>query len=156
MGVTARGVAVFSGVILAAVALIGALVAPDGPWAQDFLIASWLPPLVLFPGAALAAALDGSPPDGVAGRARVLWPAYVGLALYGVVAGGWWLGGNPPLTSVGFTTVAAVAVMTAHATVFILGGGLLAVFPLTRPAGFQIWLGYLLLVVTWFGGAFFS
>jgi len=89
MNVTARGVAVFSGGVLAAVAVCGGLIDSQGPWAQDFLLASWLPPIVLWPGAALASALDGSSSRRVASQAAVLWPAYAGVALYGLVVGHW-------------------------------------------------------------------
>ena len=144
MNVTARGMAVFCGAILATVAAWGLTVDVHGPWAQDFMLASWLPPIVLFPGAALAAALSGQPADRFVAHARVLWPTYTGLALYAVVVGHWWFersSGVPML------------ITAAHAVAFILVGGVLAPFPKTRPAALQIWFGYAVLLVTWFAGA---
>jgi hypothetical protein len=155
MGVTARGVAVFCGAILAAIALAGFLIDRTGPWAQDFLIASWLPPIVLFPAAALAAALGGASSDRLVDHSRLLWPVYLGLVLYGAVAGSWWLHDASQLTPEIDTTTVTVAVMAAHAAVFILAGGVFAVFPRTRPAAFQIWLGYVVLVASWLAGAAF-
>ena len=138
MAVTSRGVAVFCGAILATVALFGLLVDPDGPWREDFMLASWLPPIVLFPGAALAGALGSRPSDRFRDLTRVLWPAYAGLALYGLVVGHWW-----------FYNVShiPIVVTAVHAVAFILAGGLLAPFAKTRPAALQIVIGYLILLV---------
>ena len=151
MNVTARGMAIFCGAILAGVAAGGLTVDVNGAWAQDFMLASWLPPVVLFPGAALAAALSGLPTDRLSDHSRVLWPAYTGLALYGIVVGHWWFS-----HAAHFPTL----VTAVHAVAFILIGGVLAPFATTRPAAFQIWLGYVVLLLTWsagtFSAAFFS
>jgi hypothetical protein len=63
MNITGRGAAMFCGVILAGVGALGLLLDPRGPWSDDFLLASWLPPIVLLPGAALAVVLGGAPSD---------------------------------------------------------------------------------------------
>ena len=129
MNVTARGVAVFSGGILAAVAVCGVLIDRQGPWALDFLLASWLPPIVLWPGAALASALDGSSSRRVASQAAVLWPAYAGVALYGLVVGHWWMAGPARGVDENYAGVLMLAVMAVHAAVFVLSGAVFAVFP---------------------------
>jgi hypothetical protein len=152
MNVTARGVAVFSGGILAAVAVCGVLIDRQGPWALDFLLASWLPRIVLWPGAALASALDGSSSRRVASQAAVLWPAYAGVALYGLVVGHWWMAGPARGVDENYAEVLMLAVMAVHAAVFVLSGAVFALFPSTRPAGFQLWLGYLLLISSWVAG----
>ena len=51
-----------------------------------------------------------------------------------------------------YREVLMVVVMAVHAAAFVLSGAVLAVFPSTRPAGFQLWLGYLLLIASWVGG----
>ena len=152
MNVTARGVAVFSGGVLAAVAVCGVLIDSQGPWAQDFLLASWLPPIVLWPGAALASALDGSSSRRVASPAAGLWPAYAGVALYGVVVGHWWLAGPSRGVAENYRQVLMIAVRAVHAAAGVLSGAVLAVFPITWPAGFQRWLGYLHLTASWDAG----
>jgi uncharacterized membrane protein len=43
--------------------------------------------------------------------------------------------------------------MAVHAAVFLIVGGLFALFPRTRPAGFQMWLAYSILLVSWIGGS---
>jgi hypothetical protein len=144
MGVTSRGFAVFCGVILGSFGALGLLVDPHGPWRDDFLLAYWLPPIVLFPGAALAAALGGLPSDKFRDHMRVLWPAYAGLALYALGTGSWsnYVSHIPPLI---------VAVQTAA---FLVVGGLLAPFQQTRPASFQIWLACPVLLCGWVTGTF--
>ena len=139
MTITARGVAVFCGVILGAVGLFGLLVDPHGPWSDDFLLASWLPPIVLFPGAALAAALGGRPADRFSDHARVLWPAYAGLALCGFAAGRWSY----------YISHIPVLILAVQMVALLVSGGLLAIFPKTRPAGFQIWLACPVLLGLW-------
>jgi len=153
MAITARGVAIFSGVVLGAVAVFGLLLDRDGPWKQDFLLASWLPPIVLWPGAALATALDTAVPRTVKGQAASLGPAYAGLLLYGGVVGNWWFDVADQGTHENYASLLLIALMAVHAVVFIVGGGLLAVFPQTRPAGFQMWLAYPVLLGVWVLGS---
>lgn len=143
MTITARGAAIFCGVILGGFGTLGLLVDPNGPWSDSFLLASWLPPIVLFPGAALAAVLGASPSDRFKDHTQVLWPTYAGLALYGLAAGYW------------SYYVAHIPALIAwvQTAAFLTVGGLLAPFPNTRPAGFQIWLGYAVLLACWVAGA---
>lgn len=140
---TSRGFAVFSGVILGGFGVLALLVNPISRWSNDFMVASWLPPIVLFPGAALAAGLGGLPSDRFNDHARVLWPAYVGLALYGLVVGHWWFY---------FSRLAAL-VAAVHALAFILVSAVLAPFPNTRSAALQIGAGYLVLLGCWVVGS---
>ena len=145
MNITARGAAVFSGVILGGFGVLGLLLEPYGRWHSEFLLANWLPPIVLVPGAALAAVLSGSPSDRFLDHTRVLWPVYAGLMLYGLGAGRW-------------------ANDVAHIPMYILGlqmvallliAGPLVPFSKTRPAGFQIWLAGLVLLFSWIAASLF-
>jgi hypothetical protein len=153
MTITARGVAVICGVILGGFGLLGFLVTPGSAGERNFLLASWLLPITLFPAAALAAALTPETPRSVSGQSTVIWPAYAGLALYAVVTGHRWYdaahGRHEDLTRLVMMLVIAV-----HAVVFLAGGGIFAVFPKTRPAGFQIWLAYPVLLGLWVLGGF--
>jgi hypothetical protein len=152
MTITARGVAVFSGVLLGGFGVLGLLIGREGPAESNFLLASWLLPITLFPAAALAAALDGETPRTVSGQATVLWPAYAGLVLYAAVTGDHWLGASGQGTHENFAALLMFVVMAVHAAVFLAGGLLLAIFPKTRPAGFQMWLAYPVLLGTWLAG----
>ena len=153
MTITARGVAVFCGVILGAFGLLGLLVAPGTLGERNFLLASWLLPITLFPAAALAAALAPETPRSVGGQATVIWPAYAGLALYAVVTGNRWYDASRG-THESLTGLVMMLVIGVHAAVFLVGGGTLALFPKTRPAGFQIWLAYPVLLGLWVIGGF--
>ena len=152
MSITARGVAVFSGVILGGFGILGLFVPRDGPGESTFLLASWLLPITLFPAAALAASLDAAEPRSVAGQSAVLWPAYVGLVLYAAVTGDRWLDASSRGTHESFAGLFMLAVIAVHAAVFLVGGGIFALFPKTRPAGFQMWLAYPILLLSWVGG----
>ena len=152
MTITARGAAVFSGVLLGGFGLLGLLVSPNSDAESNYLLASWLLPVTLFPAAALAAALGGDTERSLSGQASLLWPAYVGLALYATVAGARWLEMSGRGTHENFAGLLLIVVMSIHAAVFLLGGGALALFPKTRPAGFQMWLAYPLLLGCWIAG----
>ena len=153
MTLTARGAAVFSGVLLGGFGALGFLVTPGGPGESNFLLASWLLPITLFPAAALAASLDAGAPRSAGGQAAVIWPAYAGLVLYAAVSGDRWLDASSRGTHGNFAGLFMLAVIAIHAAVFLLGGGLLALFPKTRPAGFQMWLAYPVLLGSWVGGS---
>lgn len=153
MRITARGAAVFSGVLLGAFGLLGLFVSPGTSAESYYLIASWPLPITLFPAAALAAALDDDTPRSVSGQASVLWPVYLGLVLYAGVAGDRWLAASTRGTHESLAGLFMLAVLVVHAAVFLLGGGALALFSKTRPAGFQIWIAYPVLLVSWFGGS---
>jgi hypothetical protein len=154
MRFTARGAAVFSGLVLGGFGAWGLLVTPHSAGESNFLLASWLPPITLFPAAALAAALDADMPRGVRGQLSVLWPAYAGLVLYAAVSGVRWLEASSRGTHENFAALFLFVVVAIHAAVFIVGGGLLALFARTRPAGFQMWLAYPVLLVSWVAGTF--
>ena len=149
MTLTARGAAVFCGVILGAFGLLGFLVSRNSSAESNYLLASWLLPITLFPASALAAALDGDTPRTVGGQAATLWPAYAGLATYAAVVGERWLDVSGRGTHENYAGLFMLAVLVVHAVVFLVGGGILAVFPKTRPAGFQIWLAYPVLLGLW-------
>jgi hypothetical protein len=153
MGITARGAAVFSGVILGGFGVLGLLVTPGGKGEFNFLLASWLLPITLFPAAALAAALTPEAPNGVGGQAAVIWPAYTGLVLYAAVTGRRWFDVSRG-THEDLTDLIMIGVIAVHAVVFLIGGALLAIFPKTRPAGFQMWLAYPVLLGFWVAGTF--
>jgi hypothetical protein len=51
------------------------------------------------------------------------------------------------------TGLIMIGVIAVHAAVFLIGGGLFAVFPRTRPAGFQMWLAYPVLLGGWVAGS---
>jgi hypothetical protein len=153
MSVTARGVALFCGVILGGFGLLGLLITPDTPGETNFLLASWPLPIVLLPGAALAAALDASASRSVSGQSAVVWPAFTGLAVYGAVTGYRWLDASSRATQENVAGLFMLLVIAVHAVGFIVGGGLLALFPRTRPAGFQIWLAYPVLLGSWVLGS---
>jgi hypothetical protein len=151
--ITARGVAVFCGIILGGFGLLGLLVTPGGVGERNFLLASWLLPITLFPAAALAAALTEDTPHSVGGQSRVIWPAYAGLALYALVTGHRWYAASRG-THESLTGLLMMLVIGVHAAVFLVGGGVFALFPKTRPAGFQIWLAYPVLLGLWAIGGF--
>jgi len=151
--ITARGVAIVCGAILGGFGLLGLLVTRDSSGESNYLLASWLLPITLFPAAALAAALDTEIPRGVGGQAVVLWPAYAGLVLYAAVAGDRWLDVSGRGTHENYAALFMLVVIAVHAAVFLIGGGLLALFPKTRPAGFQIWLAYPVLLGAWVAGS---
>jgi hypothetical protein len=153
MTFTARGAAVFSGLVLGGFGALGLLVMPNSASESNFLLASWLPPITLFPAAALAAALDSDMPRGVRGQLSVLWPTYAGLVLYAAVSGDRWIDASSRGTHESFAALFLIAVMAVHAAVFLIVGGLFALFPRTRPAGFQMWLAYSILLVSWIGGS---
>jgi len=154
MTITARGVAIFCGVLLGGFGALGLLISRGGTGEQYFLLASWPMPIALFPAAALAAALDAEIPRGVGGQAGALWPTYLGLALYAAVTGNRWLDVAGRGTHENFAALFLVAVMAVHAFVFLGGGLALVPFAKTRPAAFQMWIGYLVLLVCWLGGGF--
>jgi hypothetical protein len=154
MTISARGVAIFSGILLSGFGLLGLFVSHTAPADSYYLIASWPLPIALFPAAALAAALDGDALPSVSGQARVLWPAYVGLVMYAGVAGGRWLEASGRGTHENYAGLFLLAVMALHAAVFLISGAIFALFPKTRPAGFQIWLAYPLLLACWLLGGF--
>ena len=89
--ITAAGAAVFSGLVLGGFGALGCWSRRTSPANPYFLLASWLPPITLFPAAALAAALDSDMPRGVRGQLSVLWPTYAGLVLYAAVSGYRWI-----------------------------------------------------------------
>jgi len=153
MTITARGVAVFSGVILGGFGLLGLLVTPGGIGERNFLLASWLLPITLFPAAALAAALSEEAPRRVADQSAAIWPAYAGLVLYAVVTGHRWYDASQGRHE-NLTGLLMMLVVGVHAVVFLVGGGIFALFPKTRPAGFQIWLAYPVLLGLWVIGGF--
>lgn len=152
MTLTARGAAVFCGVILGAFGLLGFLVSRNSSAESSYLLASWLLPITLFPASALAAALDSDTPRTVGGQATTLWPAYAGLAIYAAVVGERWLDVSGRGAHENYAGLFMLAVLVVHAVVFLVGGGILAVFPKTRPAGFQIWLAYPVLLGLWVVG----
>jgi|SRR5687768_8382344 hypothetical protein len=151
MTITARGAAVFSGVILGGFGVAGLLVTPGGRGELNFLLASWLLPITLFPAAALAAALSPDQPRTIQGQAKVLWPAHLGLVLYALVTGHRWFDASRG-THENLTGLIMIGVIVVHAAVFLPGGGALALFPKTRPAGFQMWLAYPVLLGCWVVG----
>jgi hypothetical protein len=151
MSITARGVAVFCGVILGGFGVLGLFVVPGGTAEANFLLASWLLPITLFPAAALAAAL-AEEARSVAAQAAVVWPAYAGLVLYAAVTGNRWFEASRG-THENLTGLAMLVVIVVHAAVFLAGGGALALFPKTRPAGFQVWLAYPVLLGSWVVGS---
>jgi hypothetical protein len=84
----------------------------------------------------------------------VLWPAYAGLVLYAAESGARWLDVSGRGTHENFAALFMLLVMVVHAAVFLIGGGLFALFPRPRPAGFQLWLAYPILLLSWIGGSF--
>ena len=142
----------FSGVILGGFAALALWVTPGSRAELNLLLASWLLPITLFPAAALAAALSPEQPRTIGGQATVLWPAHLGLVLYGLAAGYRWYGAARG-THENLTGLLMILVIAVHAVVFLIGGGVLALFPKTRPAGFQIWLAYPLLIGCWVVGS---
>jgi hypothetical protein len=154
MTITARGVAIVCGVLLGGFGALGLLIPRDSPSEANYLLASWLLPITLFPAAALAAALDGEAPRTVGGQTTVLWPTYVGLALYAAVAGERWLDVSSRGTHENFAAVFLLVVLAVHACVLLAGGMALVPFQRTRPAAFQMWIGYGVLFVCWIVGMF--
>jgi hypothetical protein len=149
VGITARGVAVFCGVLLGGFGLLGLFVAPRGLGEINYLLASWLLPITLVPGAALASALDPVIPRTAAAQARSMWPAYVGLPLYGAVTGARWYDASLRATPGNYIPVFMVVVLAVHAVLLLGVGAVLALFPRTRPAGIQMWIGYAVLIASW-------
>lgn len=147
MTLTARWAAAFSGILLGGFGVLGLFVSHDKSSEAYYLLASWPLPITLFPAAALATALDERTELTIGGQAKVLWPAYVGLVVYAIAAGSRWLHQN-------YAGLFLIAVMALHAAVFLITGGIFALFPKTRPAGLQMWLAYPLLLITWVGGSF--
>ena len=154
MTITARGVAIVCGILLGGFGALGLLIARDGVGEQYFLLASWPMPIALFPAAALAAALDSDTPRSVGGQGAVLWPSYMGLVLYAAVAGDRWLDVSARGTHENFATVFLLLVMAVHAFVFLGGGLALVPFAKTRPAAFQMWIAYPVLLLCWIAGGF--
>ena len=154
MTITARGVAIFCGVLLGGFGVLGLLISREGAAEQYFLLASWPLPIALFPAAALAVALDAESPRGVGDQTSVLWPTYLGLVLYAAVTGNRWLDVSGRGTHENFAALFLIAVMAVHAVVFLAGGLALVPFVKTRPAAFQMWIGYVVLLVCWLAGGF--
>ena len=154
MTITARGVAIVCGLILGGFGALGLMVTRDGSGGSTFLIASWLLPITLFPAAALAAALDNDTPRDVQGQLAVLWPAHVGLVLYAAVTGDRWLDASGRGTHENFAAGFRLVVLAVHACVFLAGGMALVPFQRTRPAAFQLWLAYPVLLGAWVAGSF--
>ena len=154
MTLTARGAAVFCGVLLGGFGLLGLSVSHNTLNESYYLIASWPFPITLFPAAALAAALDHLTPRNMSEQAIALWPAYLGLVIYGAVAGGRWFEVSGRATHESYAGLFLIAVMAVHAAVFVFTGAAFALFPRTRPAGFQIWLAYPVLQACWMAGGF--
>jgi len=149
VSITSRGVAICCGVLLGAFGALGFLISPNSAAEVNYLLASWLLPITLFPAAALAAALDAGAPRTVRGQASVLWPAYSGLVIYAVGAGHRWFEAEAHDSGVGLLLY---LVMTVHAAVLLAGGMALAPFVTTRPAAFQMWLAYVVLIACWLAG----
>jgi len=147
MTLTARWAAVFSGVLLGGFGLLGLSISHEQSTESYYLLASWPLPITLFPAAALAAALDDTTERTIAGQAKVLSPAYVGLVIYAIVAGNRWLHQN-------YAGLFLIAVMALHAAVFIISAASFALFAKTRPAGFQIWMAYSVMIACWLVGGF--
>jgi len=154
MTITARGVAVVCGVLLGGFGALGFFVAPNSTAEGYYLLASWLLPITLFPAAALAAALDSDTERSVGGQARVLWPTYAGLVLYAAVTGDRWLDVSGRGTHENFAALFMLVVLAVHACVLLAGGMTLVPFQKTRPAAFQMWIGYGVLTVSWVIGMF--
>jgi hypothetical protein len=154
MTITARGVAIVCGAALGGFGLLGLVIGAKDSSDGLYLLGSWLLPIGLFPAAALAAALDSDIERGVAGQATVLWPTYAGLVVYAAESGACWLEVSSRGTHENFAALFMLLVMAVHAAVFLIGGGLFALFPRTRPAGFQLWLAYPILLLSWIGGSF--
>jgi hypothetical protein len=154
MTITSRGVAIFCGLLLGGFGALGLLISREGTSGQYFLLASWPMPIALFPAAALAAALDSDNPRRVGGQASVLWPTYLGLVVYAAVSGSRWLDVSGRGTHENFAAVFLLLVMAVHAFVFLAGGLALVPFAKTRPAAFQLWIGYPVLLVCWIAGGF--
>jgi len=152
--ISARGVAIFCGTLLGGFGALGLLIAREGVGEQYFLLASWPMPIALFPAAALAAALDSETPRSVGDQGAVLWPTYLGLVLYAAVVGNRWLDASGRGTHENFAALFLVLVMAVHAFIFLAGGLALVPFPRTRPAGFQMWIGYVVLLFSWIAGGF--
>jgi hypothetical protein len=148
-----RGVAVFSGAVLGGVGAFGLTLGGRGSALQDFLIATWLPPVVLWPVTTMICALDPGVPRSIKGQFAQLWPMYAGLALLAVTAGYWWDYGARIGTLADYAAALRIAVMLLHAAVFVGGGLLLMLHPKSRPAAFQLWLGYAVLLAGWLIGA---
>jgi len=154
MTITARGVAIVCGVLLGGFGALGLLISREGTGEQYFLLASWLMPIALFPAAALAAALDFDNPRDVGGQASVLWPTYLGLALCAAVSGNRWLDASGRGTHENYAALFLILVMAVHAFVFLAGGLAFVPFAKTRPAAFQLWIGYVVLLIFWTAGGF--
>ena len=154
MTITAGGAAIVCGILLGGFGVLGLLITANSVAETNFLIASWLLPITLFPAAALAAALDNDTPRDVQGQLAVLWPAHVGLVLYAAVTGDRWLDASGRGTHENFAALFMLVVLAVHACVFLAGGMALVPFQKTRPAAFQLWLAYPVLLGAWVAGSF--
>ena len=74
--------------------------------------------------------------------------------LYAAVSGSRWLGVSGRGTHENFAALFLLLVMAVHAFVFLAGGLALVPFAKTRPAAFQMWIGYGVLLVCWIAGSF--
>lgn len=153
MTITTRGVAIFTGVVLGGFSVIGLLIDPEGSWAQNYLISTWLPPIVLWPVTVLVCVFDRDIPRQVRAQLRVLSVSYSGLGLYAFVSGRWWWDVSGRSTHENYAGLAMLVVMAIHAAVFVLGGLALVVFPKARTAAVHMWLGYAVLLASWLIGA---
>ena len=148
-----RGVAIFSGLVLGAIGVYGLRLDGASVALQDFLIATWLPPVVLWPVTTMICALDPDVPHSVKGQFTQLWPMYAGLALLALPAGYWWTYGARIGTLDEYASTLQAAVLILHAAIFLGGGALLTLHPKSRPAAIQLWLGYAVLLPCWIIGA---
>jgi hypothetical protein len=153
MTIPPRGVAIFSGLVLGAIGVYGLRLDRGGAALPDFLIATWLPPIVLWPVTTMICALDPEVPRSVKGQFTQLWPMYVGLALLALPAGYWWDYGARIGMLDDYARTLQAALMILHAVVFLGGGALLTLHPKSRPAATQLWLGYAVLLPCWIMGA---
>jgi hypothetical protein len=121
MTITARGVAIFCGILLGGFGALGLLIRAAGTGEQ------------YFPPCELAHADRALPRRGARGRSRRRDPRGVGadrrvvahvsgLALYAAVTGNRWLDVSGRGTHENFAALFLVAVMAVHAFVFLAGG----------------------------------
>ena len=153
VSITSRGVAICCGVLLGGFGALGFLISPNSAAEVNYLLASWLLPITLFPAAALAASLDAGAPRTVTGQASVIVPAYLGLVIYAAGAGHRWFDAQAHDNGVGLLLY---LVMAVHAAVLLAGGMALVPFATTRPAAFQMWIAYAVLLICWLVGGFMA